>query len=60
MIDDLNRFMTEYGFSATMQQKIREYFYQSRHLQTAKSHNALMEMMSPKLQGEARGLRRSP
>ena len=52
VMDELNHFMKNYGFSPDMQRRVREYFYQSRHLQAAKSHTALLEMMSPKLQGE--------
>jgi len=35
-----------------MQRRVREYFYASRHLESAKSHTMLLEMMSPKLRGE--------
>lgn len=52
VMDELNYFMRNYGFQPDMQRRVREYFYQSRHLQLAKSHTALLEMMSPKLQGE--------
>ena len=52
MLDDLNRFMSEYGFSADMKRRVREYFYQSRHLQAMEQRKALLELMSPKLQGE--------
>ena len=52
VMDELNHFMRNYGFQQDTQRRVREYFYQSRHLQAAKSHTALLEMMSPKLQGE--------
>ena len=52
VMDELNFFMRNYGFQPDTQRRVREYFYQSRHLQLAKSHTALLEMMSPKLQGE--------
>jgi hypothetical protein len=52
VMDELNHFMRNYGFNPDTQRRVREYFYQSRHLQAAKSHTALLEMMSPKLQGE--------
>ena len=35
-----------------MQRRVREYFYASRHLEQSKSNMALLDMMSPKLQGE--------
>ena len=35
-----------------MQLRLREYFVQSKHLQIAQSHNNLLELMSPMLQGE--------
>ena len=51
VMDELNYFMRNYGFQPDTQRRVREYFYQSRHLQLAKSHTALLEMMI-KLQGE--------
>ena len=52
VMDELNHFMRNYGFDPDTQRRVREYFYQSRHLSASKSHTALLEMMSPKLQGE--------
>eukprot|EP00966_Prymnesium_polylepis_P141502 3267825-Prymnesium_polylepis.1 len=52
-MDDLNRFMGHYGFEKEVRQKLREYFYQSKHLQLTQTNNQLLSLMSPKLRGEA-------
>jgi len=51
-MDALNAFMGYQDIPEEMQLRLREYFVQSKHLQIAQSHNNLLELMSPMLQGE--------
>ena len=51
-MDRLNKFMVEKRMPMEMQRRLREYFHQTRHLQVVHSHNKLIDMMSPMLQGE--------
>jgi len=50
-MDNLNRFMSLQGLPQQMRQQLREYFHQTRHLQIARANKALIENMSPMLQG---------
>jgi len=50
-MDNLNRFMALQGLPTTMRQQLREYFFQTRHLQIARANKLLIENMSPMLQG---------
>lgn len=51
-MDDLNTFVRVQGFPQELSVRLREYFNQTKHLQMASSHRALLRMMSPSLQGE--------
>ena len=51
LVDNLNRFMSLQGLPQQMRQQLREYFHQTRHLQIARANKALIENMSPMLQG---------
>lgn len=51
-MDELNRFMDVQHLPAEMQRRLREYFHQTKHLQRAASDRALLQKMSPSLQGE--------
>ena len=51
-MDDLNNFVRAQGFPSEMRVRLREYFNQTKHLQLASQHRALLKMMSPALQGE--------
>ena len=51
-MDELNRFISAKRLDKAMQLRLREYFHQTRHLQVADAHRHLMNLMSPKLQGE--------
>jgi len=50
-MDNLNRFMSQQGLPQEMRQQLREYFFQTRHLQIARANKLLIENMSPMLQG---------
>ena len=51
-MDDLNRFMDKEMLPPDMRRRLREYFHQTRHLQVHTSNRALLQMLSPALQGE--------
>merc|ERR1719399_1691404 len=50
-MDNLNRFMSLQGLPQEMRMQLREYFFQTRHLQGARANKLLIENMSPMLQG---------
>ena len=52
MIDDLNRFMHTARLPAEMARRLREYFFQTRHLRESQKHQMLLETMSGSLQAE--------
>lgn len=52
MIDHLNKFIAMHHLSADMSSRLREYFFQTRHLQRQKADLRLLNQMSPDLQGE--------
>ena len=53
-MDALNRFMALQGsrINKPMQRRLREYFHESRHIQSASTHTDLLRMLSPALQAE--------
>jgi len=51
-MDDLNTFMASQAIPNDMRVSLREYFHQTKHLQVAKANKALIENMSPMLQGQ--------
>ena len=51
-MDDLNTFMASQGIPREMRISLREYFHQTKHLQVARANKALIENMSPMLQGQ--------
>lgn len=51
-MDDLNSFMALQGLPNDMRIQLREYFHQTRHLQVSRANKALIENMSPMLQGQ--------
>jgi len=50
-MDDLNRFMSLYGFDSELRQKLREYFYQTKYVQLTHTKHRLLALMSPTLRG---------
>eukprot|EP00397_Hematodinium_sp_SG-2012_P014665 GEMP01014916.1.p1 GENE.GEMP01014916.1~~GEMP01014916.1.p1 ORF type:complete len:724 (-),score=127.36 GEMP01014916.1:675-2846(-) len=51
-MDELNYMMNDRQLDTGLKCRIREYFYQSRHLQRAVKYSDLMAQMSPALRGE--------
>jgi len=51
-MDDLNTFMALQGLPKDMRIELRQYFHQTKHLQIARANKALIENMSPMLQGQ--------
>ena len=49
----LNRFIHTEALPEELARRMREYFHQSKHLRAAKSQQALLSALPPKLQGEA-------
>ena len=51
-VRSLNRFMDQHSLPTEMRRRLREYFFQTKHLQVTTRNQALLTMMSPMLQGE--------
>ena len=51
-MDQLNRFMKREAIPSEMRQRLREYFFQSKHLRLAEMQQSLVEEMAPNLKRE--------
>ena len=51
-LDHLNRFMTAEQLPSKLRQRLREYFFKTKHLRDARATVRLFEQMSPRLQAE--------
>lgn len=50
--DSLNHFMAVAQLPTDMRRRLREYFHQAAHVSRGQQRNALLQLMSPSLQGE--------